>query len=130
MILGKAWLLQLNNETIDPKECSERTDWLLHDGTAGVSIRALSPCVLLTGLATVLDISTLKHGYRVDFHLLEAEHRGISLDETERRAAAMRGIAKAVRRFKARRSKHQGSRSVSRQPSVDSEAVRRVVSDM
>lgn len=121
--------MQLTNETIDPKECNETTDWLLNDGTAGVSIRALSPCVLLTGLSTTHDIDVLMHGYRVDFQLLQAEARGTSMDETERRAAAMKGIAKAVRLFKARRAQRQSSRSSSRQNSLDSEAIRRVISD-
>lgn len=127
VITGKAWLLQLKNETTDPKECDESTDWLLRDGTAAVSIRALSPCVLLTGLPTSQDIDVLKRGYRVDFKLLRAEARGNSMDETERRAAAMKGIAKAVRIFKARRAKQR--QPVSRQPSADSEALRRVVSE-
>lgn len=125
--IGKAWLLQLKNETTDPKDCDESTDWLLKDGTAAVSIRALSPCVLLTGLPSSTDIDVLKRGYKVDFQLLQAEARGTTLDETERRAAAMKGIAKAVRIFKARRAKHR--ESVSRQASADSEALRRVVSE-
>lgn len=128
--VGKAWLLQLKNETTDRKECDESTDWLLNDGTAAVSIRALSPCVLLTGLSTSHEIETLKRGYKVDFQLLRAEAHSASMDETERQAAAMKGIAKAVRRFKARRAKQQSSRSLSRQQSsIDTEALRHVVMD-
>jgi hypothetical protein len=107
--IGKGWLLQLKHDSTDPEEFSEITDWLLNDGTAAVSIRALSPCVLLTGLSSADQIRDLERGYKVDFQLLRAEARGTSRDEFERKAIAMKGIAKAVRRFKQRRQKSQSA---------------------
>jgi hypothetical protein len=82
---------------------SENTDWLYEDGTAAVSIRALGSCILATGLSKPEEIKTLEEGYNVDFQLLRAEVRGVETDETERKVKAMRGIQKAVRRFKDRK---------------------------
>lgn len=127
--IGKAWLLQLKNESQDPEEFSEITDWLLNDGRAAVSIRALSPCILFTGLSTAHEIEKLKHGYKVDFQLLRAEARGASRDETERMANAMRGIAKAVRLFKARRKLNRSLSQRESESSVDPESLKRVVSE-
>ena len=71
--IGKAWLIQQPHESYSPEDCSEDTDWLNKDGIAGVSIRALSPCVILTGLSNVDEIKTLERNYSVDFKLLRAE---------------------------------------------------------
>lgn len=114
--VGKAWLLQMlqrhhsqigDVETSifgDDTALSENTDWLLPDGTAGVSIRALGPVVLMTGLQSLSEVHQLEEIYQVDFQLMRAEIRGENTDESERRAKAIRGIAKAVRRFKARKT--------------------------
>ena len=114
--IGKAWLLQLhpsvstsNSDTMettsrDNEALSEFTDWIRKDGTSGVTIRATSPCVLVAGLQSVEEVKHLEEGYSVDFQLLRAEIRGAeNLDDNDRKAKAMRGIAKAVRRFKERR---------------------------
>ena len=101
--LGISWLLQLKNDSKDSEHYEENTDWLRPDGTSAVSIRATSPVTLLTGISTMPDIHQLERGYDVDFKLMRAELRAEAMDETERRAIAMKGIAKAVRRFKMRR---------------------------
>jgi hypothetical protein len=101
--VGRAWLLQLKNEGMFMGDYSENTDWLYEDGTAAVSIRALGSCILATGLSKPDEIKTLEEGYNVDFQLLRAEVRGVETDETERKVKAMRGIQKAVRRFKDRK---------------------------
>lgn len=105
--IGKAWLIQFTNDSLSPEEFSEDTDWLKKDGRAGVSIRAMSPCVIMTGLSTVEEIRRLERGYKVDFKLLRAEARGRNIDDSDRKAMAMRGIAKAVRLFRARREQQK-----------------------
>ncbi|KAL3915297.1 MAG: hypothetical protein SGILL_005720, partial [Bacillariaceae sp.] len=100
---GKAWLLQLKNEATSNLEYGDYTDWLKPDGTAACSIRAVGPCILITGLSSVSDIAALESQHPVDFQLLRAEVRGEHSTESERKAKAIRGISKAVRRFKSRR---------------------------
>ena len=107
--IGKAWLLQLKNESKSNLDFSDYTDWLLPDGTAACSIRAVGPCVLTTGLSSTMDIQALENTYPVDFQLLRAEVRGQYSTESERKAKAIRGIAKAVRRFKARRRRAEAA---------------------
>jgi hypothetical protein len=112
--VGRAWLLQLKAVPQSPNDFSENTDWLLPDGTAACSIRAVGPCVLLTGLSSMDSIARLEDHYRVDFQLLRAEARGEVCNESERKAKAIRGISKAVRRFKehkrlSRESKEQAA---------------------
>jgi hypothetical protein len=101
--IGRAWLLQLTTKPQPPSFFSENTDWLLSDGTAACSIRAVGPCVLLTGLSSMDSIATLEDLYKVDFQLLRAEVRGEVYNDSERKAKAIRGISKAVRRFKERK---------------------------
>lgn len=86
--IGKSWLLQRK---------------LQKDHIATVSIRALSPCVLVTGLSTIQEVDRLERAYPVDFKMLRAELRGRHLDESTRQEVALAGIAKAVRRFKERK---------------------------
>ena len=85
--IGKSWLVQGNEET----------------RVATVSIRAMSPCVLVTGLSSLEDVKRLERAYPVDFKLLHAEARGRDTDENKRKEKAMAGIAKAVRLFKERK---------------------------
>mmetsp|Transcript_56962 Transcript_56962/g.138767 ORF Transcript_56962/g.138767 Transcript_56962/m.138767 type:complete len:516 (-) Transcript_56962:765-2312(-) len=115
--IGKSWLLQLHpsvstslsgatktTTSTHNEGVSEYTDWIRSDGTSGVTIRATSPCVLVAGLQSVEEVKQLEEGFAVDFSLLRAEIRGAeNLDDNDRKAKAMRGIAKAVRRFKERR---------------------------
>jgi hypothetical protein len=54
-------------------------------------------------LQTAAEVKQLEESYQVDFQLLRAEVRGAGKDDGERKAKAIRGIAKAVRRFKERR---------------------------
>jgi len=128
-IIGRGWLLQLKNESTDPALYSADTDWLASDGKGAVSIRATSPCVLLTGLSSPRDIQKLERGYKVDFKLLRAEVRAELMDETERRAIAMKGIAKAVRRFKKRKQIKRLSMLRMSSGVVDTEALRRLVEE-
>ncbi len=86
--IGKSWLLQ---------------NKLQNDLIATVSIRALSPCVLVTGLSTIEQVDRLERAYPVDFKMMRAEVRGRDMDENTRQELAMAGIAKAVRRFKERK---------------------------
>jgi hypothetical protein len=106
--VGRAWLLQLSTKPQSPDGFSENTDWLLSDGTAACSIRAVGPCILLTGLSTLDSIAKLEDLYKVDFQLLRAEVRGEVCNESERKAKAIRGISKAVRRFKRNRLSREG----------------------
>lgn len=101
---GKAWLTGYEEATLsNSKDFSEFTDWLDSEGRAALSIRALSPCVVMTGLAHRTEIDALERAYPVDFKFLRTEIRGHNTKESDRLAMALRGIAKAVRRFKRRR---------------------------
>lgn len=93
--IGKSWLMGEKGHS--------STMGLQADGTASVSIRALTPCIVMGGLTTREEVEKLEKSYAVDFKLLRAEARGHNKDENEKKAIAMRGIAKAVRRFKQRR---------------------------
>ena len=104
--IGKAWLLQMKKDFSSiGSGCYAHVEGEaeLQFDKSTVSIRALSPCVLVTGLSTVKEIHNLERGYRIDFRMLRAEAKGQHVDETARKEKAMRGIAKAVRRFKERR---------------------------
>ncbi|KAG7366064.1 ion transport protein [Nitzschia inconspicua] len=98
--IGRSWLLQLETESRGPLDYGENTDWLLPDGVAACSIRAVGRCILMTGLSTLESIVALESQYSVDFQFLRAEVRGYEKNESERKAKAIRGIIKAVRRFK------------------------------
>ena len=96
-VIGKQWLIQIEKGLT---------------GFSPVSIRAMSPCVLKCGLSTLDQIQALERSHPVDFQLLRAEARGMNkYDEAERREIAMRGLAKAVRRFKERRAARKKSSS-------------------
>lgn len=96
--IGKAWLLQLKHEAKHEK-LVEKTDWVKNDGTAVLSIRALSPCTLFTGLYTDADIRKLKRGYKIDFQLLQAGVHGNRKSESEKKAIARKVLAKAAQRY-------------------------------
>lgn len=73
--IGKAWLLQLKNESKNPEEHSEIANWSINDGTAAFSFRALSPWVLFTDLSAAQEIDKLKQGHTVDFQAVcELKH--------------------------------------------------------
>jgi hypothetical protein len=80
--IGKSWLMGEGGK-------SSRTMGLKGDGTASVSIRAMSPCIIMGGLATREEVEKLERAYVVDFKLLQAEARGHNKDENERKAIAM-----------------------------------------
>ncbi|KAG7351957.1 hypothetical protein IV203_008005 [Nitzschia inconspicua] len=98
--IGRSWLLQLQNESRGPLDYGENTGWLLPDGVAACSIRAVGRCILMDGLSTLESIVALESQYSVDFQFLRADVRGYEKNESERKAKAIRGIIKAVRRFK------------------------------
>jgi hypothetical protein len=120
--IGRAWLLQLKNKPHPLHDYNENTDWLLPDGTAACSIRAAGPCILVTGLSSVDKIVELESLYKVDFQLLRAEVRGEESNESERKAKAIRGISKAVRRFKERQRLSREARETSTQNPKDTKS--------
>ena len=105
--IGKAWLLQLRRESKKNREICEKTDYVRYDGRAMVTIRALSPCTLLTGLFDVRSIKNLERGYKVDFQLLQGEVRGTSRSESESKAIARKVLARAARRYIQRKRNKQ-----------------------
>lgn len=66
--------------------------------------------------------SKLEDLYQVDFQLLRAEARGEVCDESEKKAKAIRGISKAVRRFKERKRLSGENKVVTAQPLKDTKA--------
>ena len=102
-VIGKGWLFHSVNGSKD-SDCNEYTDWCFGDRIAGLSVRALCPCTILTGLTSAHQIEKLEQGYKADFSLLGAEIHKATKTEAQRRASTMRRAVKTAYLFKSLRS--------------------------
>jgi hypothetical protein len=72
----------------------ELSDWLLANGTAGVSIRATSECIVASGLPSPLEIEVLQRRFPNDFEILE--HQRTAASERIARMREFRGVIRTV----------------------------------
>lgn len=98
-VIGKGWLFHSVNGSRDT-DCNEYTDFCFGDRTAGLSIRALCPCTILTGLTSSRDIEKLEQGYKDDFDELGSIIRKATKTEAQRRASLFRRAAHTADLFK------------------------------
>jgi len=72
--VGVGWLITatLQDDVTFPKPC-ELSDWLKKDGTAAVSIRAITECAIVFGIQSTLEIAALQRRFPQDFDTMDEE---------------------------------------------------------